>query len=89
MPTELKISMSFGASTVEATRSPSAAAMLQFVDDLIPTFGEVDDGAGGERPMTRMEAAQEFLNEQVSNIKSRSRNLERDRLARVARGIDD
>ncbi len=89
MPTEFKISMSFGASTVEATRSPSAAAMLQFVDDLIPTFGEVDDGAGGERPMTRLEAAQEFVNDEISKVKSRSRNLARDRLARPARGIDD
>jgi len=85
MPTEFKISMQLGSNPpVAAVRTPNAARMLEMVDDLISTYHNMDDGSGGERPMTRKEAAQQFVDDMMGYVVSRSKSLKRDRLALAA-----
>ncbi len=81
---DVLISMSVGAVTASATRSPSNARMVEFVDDLVAVSAPVPDGIGGERPVTRQEAADQFAEDVLSQMVSRARNLKRDRLARAA-----
>ncbi len=81
---DVAITMSVGATSASATLSPSDARMVEFVDDLVAVAGPVPDGLGGERPVTRQEAADLFVEDVLSQMVSRARNLKRDRLARAA-----
>lgn len=71
---DVSVIMSVGAVSASATRSPSDARMVEFVDDLVAVSG----------PVTRQEAADEFVEGVLSQLVSRARNLKRDRLASAA-----
>ncbi len=84
---DVSVIMSVGTVTASATLSPSNARMIEFVDDLVAVSGLVPDGGGGERPVTRQEAADQFVEDVLSQLVGRAKNLKRDRLARAADGL--
>ncbi len=84
---DVSVMMRVGAVIASATRSPTDARMVEFVDDLVAVSGMVPDGGGGERPVTRQEAADQFAEDVLSQMVSRARNLKRDRLASAADGL--
>ena len=83
----VSVTLSAGTMSASASRSPNNARMSEFVDDLIAVSGPVPDGIGGERPMTRQEAADVFVQDILEYMVGRAKGLKRDRLARAADGL--
>ncbi len=75
----LTFSMTIGATSGSKAIAPTNARALEFLDDLIVNFGEVDDGDGGTRPMTRAEVAQKYLDKLMAGQAEFARGLKHNR----------
>ena len=85
----LNFSITVGANTATADRSPSNTRTLEFLDDLIVHFGEIDDGAGGTRPMTRVEVGQHYLDQLMAGQIEFARGLKHNRRKAAVTPSDD
>ncbi len=75
----LTFSMTIGGTSGSKSISPTNARALEFLDDLIVNFGEIDDGDGGKRPMTRAEVAQKYLDKLMAGQVEFARGLKHNR----------
>ena len=83
------MSMTIGANTTTKTVSPTNARMLQFLDDIILVSPEVDDGAGGTRPMTQTEVAVEYLDKLMAGQVAWAKGLRQAELDKAVTAADD
>ncbi len=77
---DLTFSMTIGANAGSKSIAPTDTRALAFLDDLIVHFGEIDDGAGGTRPMTRVEVAQRYMDKLMAGQVAFAKGLAQDRL---------
>ncbi len=75
----LTFSMTIGGTSGSKSISPTDTRALEFLDDLIVNFGEIDDGDGGTRPMTRTEVAQKYLDKLMAGQVEFARGLKHNR----------
>lgn len=86
---DFTVSASLGPQTYNASVSPADARMMEFLDDLIDHYGEIDDGAGGTRPMTRAEVGQKWLDDLVAGQVRFAKGLKQRRLNAAVTEADD
>lgn len=86
----LTFSLAIGAQTATRTVSPADARATEFLDDLrLYHYPEIDDGAGGTRPMTRTEVGLRYVQDVVAGQVEFARGLKQRRLnAEVAQADD-
>ena len=85
----LTFSMTIGGVSGSASISPSNARALEFLDDLIVHFGNIDDGEGGTRPMTRDEVALRYLDKLLAGQVEFARGLKHNRRKAAVTPSDD
>ena len=85
----LTFEMTVGANSGSASISFANTRALEFLDDLIVHFGEIDDGGGGTRPMTRTEVAQRYLDKLMSGQIEFARGLKHNRRKAEVTPSDD
>ena len=86
---DFTMTMTIGANTTTKTVSPTNARMLQFLDDIILVSPEIDDGAGGTRPMTQTEVAVEYLDRLMAGQVAWAKALRQDELDKAVVAADD
>ena len=87
---DFTMTMTIGANTTTKTVSPTNARMLQFLDDIrLGPFPEIDDGAGGTRPMTQTEVAVEYLERLMAGQVAWAKALRQDELDKAVVAADD
>jgi len=86
---EFTISLTIGAQTTSRTINPSDARVVEFIDDLRnDTFNQIDDGAGGLRVMTRVEAGKFYVDALMDGQIEFARGLKQQRMNKAA-GVAD
>ncbi len=77
---DLSITLEVGGETVTKNVAFSTVRGVRFLDDLILHFEEVDDGAGGTRPMTRTEVGVHYVTVLLKGQIQWAKGLEQNRL---------
>jgi len=86
----LTFSFDIGASSYSVTVNSTDARALEFIDDMRNiAFPEVDDGAGGTRVMTRVEAGEEYVNRLAAGQVQYAKGLKQQRLDAAVVVADD
>lgn len=77
----MSFTLTIGATTGTQTVNPTDARALEFLDDLrFIHYPEIDDGAGGTRPMTRVEAGTRYAQDLIAGQVEFARGLKQRRL---------
>ena len=88
-PAEFTISFTVGAQSYSRTVTPTNARMVEFIDDLRNgAFNQIDDGAGGTRVMTRVEASKFYVDALMDGQIEFARSLKQQRFNKAA-GVAD
>ena len=86
----LTFNFTIGAQTDEQVVSPTDARALEFIDDLRNlSYPEVDDGSGGTRVMTRVEAGQKYVADLAAGQIAFAKGLKQQRLDAAVTVADD
>jgi len=86
----LTFNFTIAASTDEQIVTATDARALEFIDDLRNlSYPEVDDGAGGTRVMTRIEAGQKYVADLAAGQVRFAQGLKQQRLDAAVGAADD
>ena len=85
----MTFSMTIGGVSGSASISPSNTRSLEFLDELIGHLGEIDDGGGGTRPMTRTEVARRYRDKLMAGQVEFARGLKHNRRKAEVTPSDD